>query len=220
MRLIQKIAATHLRRQKDGWTTLRKGDIPKYKESVWDMYVHTYTSIGMGASNPNELMEYDVWKIGFHQGTPVVFNLYKSTKYGLKSGLSGFDGSPAGKTLAVANQRSRFHQYGVYGEVSHKAKGIALAAGSPVVCPAYVGEVLSKTIKPADDGISYTRNITGIGTVEKVMVGQPKGIPTTDPKNPQCPPRAPRNASGRTASEQEDWEDLMAHYACMAEIDD
>jgi hypothetical protein len=97
-----------------------------------------------------------------------------------ESGASGSDGSPEGKQRAVHNIRTRFKQPGVYGEVSHKVKDIALAAGAPVVCVDYVSDILGKNITPVGDN-QYERSLSGVGRVVKVMVGKPRGVPQDCP---------------------------------------
>ncbi len=188
-----------------------------YTDQVWDMFVKTYSSIGLNMSNPRELHDADVWELcmGGGDNEPVAFTIYKSTAYGLKSILFGSDGSAEGKSLSVKNLRAKFHVSGYYGEVSHKVEAIALAAGAPAVCSAYVPAILGKHIQPEPDGLHYTRSITGVGNVTKIMLGNPRGIPTTDPKNPSCP------VAGRVAKyivyEESGGMDKLAHFACLVD---
>lgn len=154
---------------------------------VWDMYEETYSRIGMHIPNPQALLKYKVWDLTFgSDGEPVAFSLYKTTPFGLKSGLSGHDGSSAGKSAAVANLRSKYKQPGIFGEVSHKVKSIALAAGSPVICSAYADDVTGKDAEMVDP-ISYSRTLKGVGRVVKTLIGRPKGVPTTDEEGASCP---------------------------------
>lgn len=191
---------------------LSGGAKSEYLESVWEMYQQTYRTIGMHISNPNRLLEYDVWNLCFgSSNTPVSFTMYEKTTYGFKATLSGHDGSSLGKAQAVNSLRTRF-RLGVYGEVSHKVKDIVLAAGTPVICNAYVGEILGKQITPLSDGISYERTLAGIGKVTKVMVGEPRGVPTTNPHNPVCPIIENRVAS---ALNDEPDLDIGAHLSCL-----
>lgn len=189
------------------------GDREEFLDQVWEMYQITYRSIGAGVKNPRELLtEFPSWELCFgKEGTPVAFNLYKPTSFGMKSGLSGSDGSPEGKATTINGIRTKFKKPGYYGEVSHKVKDIALAAGSPVVCASHAERVLGKNVEPLEDGISYKRSISGVGSVVKVMVGMPKGIPTTDWNNPQCLLGATAAATEVTA---DDLADIGAHFAC------
>ena len=196
--------------------TVTGGDRTEYLDDVWQMYQKTYREIGMHLSSPSEMMHYDHWNLCIgSEGHPVSFGLYESTNFGKKATLSGHDGSAEGKSQAVMNLRTQFKRAGVYGEVSHKVRAIVLAAGSPVVCGAYVEGILRKPVQVLPDGINYTRNLKGVGQVTKTMVGIPKGIPTTDSHNPSCP------VEGVTASlEEDDLEadraGLDAHYSCLA----
>lgn len=151
------------------------------------MYVQTYSRIGLHIPNPQGLLKYEIWELNIVQGRPVAFTLYKKTPFGLKSGLSGHDGTSEGKRAAVHNLRTKFREGGIFGEVSHKVKAIALAAGAPVVCAAFADDVTGKQIELTDDPITYSRTLKGVGKVEKTMVGRPKGVPTTDAGNPMCP---------------------------------
>jgi hypothetical protein len=44
------------------------------------------------------------------------------------------------------------------------------------VCAKDAQKVLNKPTTPSEDGYHYYRNIAGVGNVEKIMVGRPKGI--------------------------------------------
>jgi hypothetical protein len=182
---------------------------------VWAMYEHTYRSIGMHLSEPQDLAEYDLWEVVFDGGVPVAFALYKSTPFGLKSALSGHDGSGAGKSAAVQDLKTKYLRSGVYGEASHKVLDIALSAGAPVVCAAFAPKVLRKDVEVnPENPLEYSRNISGVGRVMKSLIGSPKGIPTTDPRAPSCPvDLAGARLAGRFAhSEREAAEDRLNHY--------
>lgn len=162
----------------------------EYLDLIWDMYAKTYAKIGMHIRSPEIfLSKYPVWDLTMAQGVPVAFTLYKSTPFGLKSALSGHDGSSAGKSAAVSKLRNKYRQAGVFGEVSHKTKAIAIAAGAPVICAAYADDVTGKKIEiDPEDPISYTRVLKGVGPVKKTLAGRPKGVPTIDPSEAMaCP---------------------------------
>jgi hypothetical protein len=164
------------------------GDREDWEDRVFEMVVTTYQKIGVPVNQPRDLMEFDRWYLYLNtKDQPVAFTLTKTTTFGIKAGLAGSNGSSEGKRIAIANLRSNFFKSGHYGEVSHAVEGIATAAGAPVVCNAYAPKILGKPVEPHEDGIHYTRNISGVGTVQKVLVGKPKGIPTTDYNNPSCP---------------------------------
>ena len=191
----------------------------EWAEKVFEMVKITYSSIGVPAKNPRELMEFDLWVLNLGpEGTPIAFTLFKTTPYGLKAGLSGFDGSSLGKSTNVNNIRKKFTKQGVYGEVSHAVEGIATKAGAPAVCTAYVEGILKKKIEPLEDGIHYVRNITGVGPTKKVMVGYPKGIPVTDYFSPSCATVASKLASLPKEGCSEFF-DRCAHLSCVIHED-
>jgi len=200
----------------------------EYLDAVWDMYAKTYASIGLHIPSPSGLLKYGVWELDLgSDGKPIAFNAFKETPFGLKSGLAGHDGSSEGKRAAVTNLREKFKTSGVFGEVSHKVKDIAIAAGAPVVCAAYADDVTGKRIEIVGP-VTYSRQLAGVGKVEKTLVGRPKGVPTTDGVGASCPltnislAEAPgRNAAGKVPSllawgdglsaEEEAMYDLCSH---------
>jgi len=200
--------------------SLSGGARAKYKDAIWEMYETTYRSIGLHVRSPEEMMsKYKVWEVCLNkEGKPAQFSLFKPTPFGLKSGLSGHDGSPEGKSHAKAMIRSKFKQPGYYGEVSHKVEAMAVAAGTPAICAAYVDDITGKRIEGLSDGLHYKRNLGPVGTVTKMMVGRPKGVPVTDPTRPSCPLGDPmRIPLPRSASDEEcDYCDIDSHLACMA----
>lgn len=188
-----------------------------YLNAVWDMYTHTYKAIGLIVTSPFDLLsEFPIWELCLDaDNIPHAFGMSKPTPFGLKSGLSGHDGTPDGKSMALMMLRSKFKRPGFYSEMSHRALDIVLAAGAPVVCASYVSKILGKDVEPAEDGIHYKRNISGVGVVSKVMVGHPRGVNVTDYSNPHCPV-IKGMAMQATNGTSDDLADLAAHYACMA----
>jgi hypothetical protein len=184
----RRVASRYLRAASEKRVTGSARD--EYLDPVWDMYAKTYAKIGMHIRSPQILLsKYPIWDLTFDQGVPIAFTLYKQTPFGLKSGLSGQDGSPAGRKAAIHNLRTKFREGGVFGEVSHKVKDIALASGAPVVCAAYADDVTGKQIEiDPEDPISYLRVLEGVGPVKKTLVGRPKGVPVTSASNAlSCP---------------------------------
>lgn len=167
---------------------LRGNDRKPYWDAVWDMYVQTYRAIGLTITSPPGLDEFDTWDVCIDaEGHPRAFYLMKATAFGMKGGLRGSDGSSEGKRLTVDSIRRVYLQAGYYSELSHKVLEIALAAGVPVICAAHVPKVIGKQITPLEDGIHYQRNLPNVGMVTKVLVGHPRGIPTTSYRHPECP---------------------------------
>lgn len=197
----RRVASMYLRHLTASKEELTGGSRVPYLDIVFEMMERTYKSVGIPVSNPNTMLQkYPVWWLYMSGGQPVAFAVFKSTPYGLKGGLSGHDGSSEGRSAAVKAIRTKFKMDGVYGEVSHKVKDIALAAGAPRVPVEHVPEILGKPVEPTGDGYSYTRNISGVGRVEKVMIGKPRGIKT----------------GSDITSESDDMIDFHAHVACVA----
>lgn len=174
---------------------------------MWEMLQSTYASIGVKLGSPRELLDYPVWDLTFSEDVPVAFGVWSVTPYGLKAGLSGSDGSSVGKHIVVADLRDMFHRPGYYGEVSHKVEQIVLASGAPVVCNKEVPEILNKVIVPLEDGAHYTRNLSGVGQVTKVMVGNPKSVPTT--KSTETCRLDPKTGSNKISALE-----MMEHLGC------
>ena len=155
--------------------------------AVWDMVQATYAKIGLNVDTPNDLYEYNHWKLYEDGGSPVAFVLNKTTPYGEKLGLLGSDGSRAGRTAVKEYVAQSFFEAGNYAEVSHRMEDLALAADVPIVCAAFASDVLKKNVVPADDGVHYRRAIKNVGEVTKVLIGIPDGFPVTSSRHPQCP---------------------------------
>ncbi len=155
--------------------------------AVWAMVQTTYAKIGLIVDQPRELYEYDNWELFDDAGTWVAFVLSKTTPFGQKLGLAGSDGSRAGRTAVKEYVANSFFDVGRYAEVSHRMEELAVEAGAPLVCAAYASDVLNKHVAPARDGVHYRRVIKGVGEVTKVIIGLPRGIPTTSSDHPQCP---------------------------------
>lgn len=203
-----------LKRASQGWVDVKRGD---YMDQVWSMYEATYRQIGLSKANPSEMMtDYDVWQVFMKDETPIAFSLAKKTPFGVKTGLLGSDGSPEGKSAVKDYLRTNFKTSGHYGEVSHGVEKIVLAASPPVVCAVYADDVLKKPIAPEPDGLRYTRSLSGVGNVTKILVGKPKGVPTTSLNNPSCPAGPPPEVKLAT-DDGDDVCDLDAHLACQIE---
>lgn len=169
-----------------GWQRVR--DREAAVAVIWPMVVATYAKIGNPHRTPAELAEYDgEWVLHFTEGKPDAFQLTKRTRYGRKMGLGGSTGTLAAKVALKDFFVSFSNVEGGYGEVSHAVEAVVTKANVPAVCAWEVGAVLGKEIRVAADGLHYTRKITGVGEVTKVMVGRPRGVPTTRIQTPNCP---------------------------------
>jgi hypothetical protein len=177
LKIARYVCDGYLRKISSKKEIITGGTRNNYANEVYDIISLTYKSIGVPVSRPEDLLKYDVWEMSMDKdGSILAVSLWKKTSYGHKAGLSGHNGSSAGKSLAVKGIREKFKRDGYYGEVSHKVKDIALAAGAPTVPVEYVSDILNKTITPTKDN-HYKRSISGVGTVEKVMVGKPRYRP-------------------------------------------
>ena len=189
-------------------------------DQVWAMYETSYSRVGMHIPNAPGLLKYDKWEIAYDGDTPIAFNLYKTTKLGLKAGLVGSDGSSQGKSWVKGHVKRRFNRPGVYGEVSHGIE--RLTQGVPVVCAVHVPKVLQKPVAPEDDGVHYKRKLRGMGWVTKKLIGNPKGG-LSGPEG-ACPipahpgetlfPRDDADAAV-TASEEDGWMEAADHSGCQ-----
>lgn len=207
--------------QASGWKIVNPRDLDESdREAVWDMYVKTYTKIGLTQSSLSSMIsEYDVWELFSDGGQLRAFSVSRKTPFGTKSGLSGSDGSPEGKAAIKSYLINVYKRPGRYSEVSHVVEHLALSGGAPVVCPDNVETVLKKPIETHDDGIHYKRPITGVGLVTKIMVGTPRGVPITSAKNPSCELRTSGEEPANTYAGEEDPCDLDAHYSCQIDLE-
>jgi len=202
-----------------GWETVAKGS---YLDEIWKMYEATYRKIGLSKASPSEMVsDYDAWEVLKKDEVPIAFVVSKKTPFGMKLGLMGSDGSPEGKSAIKTYLTRSFDVPGRYGEVSHAVEKIVMGVKPPVVCAAYVDKVIRKNVDPSADSIHYTRPLSGVGNVEKVLVGRPNGVETTDSARPSCPVESPdRTAMGDDGwnEGQPDKTDLDSHYACQIEL--
>lgn len=166
---------------RDGWVILDRSEHQSYLPDIWDMYVKTYKRIGLTVKDPMTLInKYEIFYVHFDNGEPIAFNLFKRTGFGLKSALSGNDGSPAGRATSKAWIKTRWKSVpNFYAEVSGAVEHISIKSGAPVVCNAYVESVLGKPTDGLDeDNVHYHRNFGGHRHM-KIMIGKPRGIQST-----------------------------------------
>lgn len=204
------------RKQAADWQEVSRSDLsPDLLDRVWDMYKASYAKIGLKASSVDEMVsDYDVWRIAYEGDVPVAFSVATSTPFGVKSGLSGSDGSAAGKGILKKLYSTIYKQSGNYAEVSHAVEHIVTKSGAPVVCAVYAPMILKKKVDISEDGIHYSRNLQNVGKVTKVLVGRPRGIPTTDYDRPLCPATDPSmRQSGEI--EADTLADFDAHFSCL-----
>lgn len=178
---------------------LTRGRRLRWLPAVWAMLVRTYAEIGVPHRAPSELLaDYPAWDVSFDaDGQPRAFMLYKRTEKGLKSSASGSDGSLDGRDTIKDMIPRKFRTPGTYGEVSGAVERVVQKARVPAVCTAYVPDVIHKRIEAMPDGLHYAREITGVGRHVKVLVGRPRGVPTTTLEAAACPVPALANPRKR-----------------------
>lgn len=101
--------------------------------------------------------------------------IFKKTDFGKKNIAVGQDGSKEGKKALLEKYDKQYHQKGYYTEVSGKLSEILLNKFHvPFVNDkALVEQVIGKEVDWIGNGW-YKRNVSGVGTHEKIMVGLPK----------------------------------------------
>lgn len=209
---IRRIASTNVQR-------LSGSERNAAADQVWSMYQHSYEKIGMHVSNQQGLLAYDTWDVmNDDSGKPIAFNLYKSTPFGLKSGLLGSDGTSAGKAAVKQHVASRYETPGVYGEVSHAVEKIS--AHAPVVCAVKVADIIGKPVTVMPDGVHYKRALEGVGEVVKKMVGNPKGVESGSGDNCPVPEGTQTIAPGQTVAEGPDEHEAAEHCSCQIDLED
>ena len=149
-------------------------DVPFSATSeLFTTYLRTYEKLGTHLKNPMELFEYNRW-ILVRDGDDklVAFVIFKTTPWGLKLGVVGSDGSRRGKECLLALLTMALNVEGVYGEISPPLED-KLTNKIPLVSARTASKVLEKDIEPEADGYHYRRDIKGIGSQTKLLVGRP-----------------------------------------------
>lgn len=177
--------------QASGWQEVSKQEASLFMPEVWDMYVQTYSAIGLTQSSASEMLaDYNHYMLAMDGDKPIAFTFNKRTPHGVKLGLIGSDGSAEGKSY-VKSYLSTFHEKpGMYGEVSHAVEKLVMRSNPDVVCVDDAAEVLRKPIDPQEDGMHYKRNLPGVGNVQKIMVGNPLGVESKPLSSGACSSKA------------------------------
>lgn len=203
-----------LKEASGSWVTLSGNARKLHLDAVWAMYENTYAQIGMHLPNPQGLLKYDEWDLYIESGVPLAFSLGEKTRYGIKGSLCG--SYPKGKSALTPYFQRKYKSEGYYGEASNKLKDLFVSIDTPVVCGAFVTQVLGKTVEVLEDGISYTRSLSNIGKVTKVLFGRPRGIPVTTYQSPQCPlVESIRVVASTDIYDENSWMDAQNHVACL-----
>lgn len=182
-----------------------------YADIVWQMYVDTYSEVGLNMVSVADLLfEYSTWRLIFGSDNLRACVLFKETKFGKKSGAGIHDGTRAGKSAIIESIRKILFVPGYYAEVSHAVERIAVELNAPAVCVYDVPLVVNKPIEEVDS-LHYRREITNVGWVTKVLVGRPYGVNTTDSQNPTC--EIYRRNPPSVEYKEDDAADLDAHFS-------
>ena len=145
---------------------------------IWDMYEHTYKSIGLIVKSLSELT--GKYKVSLlidvdKDPMPDAFTIYKETRFGNKMVLAGTDGSREGKSALVKHKLSSLKKSGWFVEASHRLAEIFVDNNINIVdTQEKVEKVLGKKIKWLDDNGKYERTVGGSLKVVKQLFGKPK----------------------------------------------
>jgi hypothetical protein len=76
--------------QASGWKEISKQEASLFMSEVWDMYVQTYSAIGLTQSSASEMLaDYNHYMLAMDGDKPIAFSFGKRTQYGVKLGLLG-----------------------------------------------------------------------------------------------------------------------------------
>lgn len=149
-------------------------------ENVFELYEASYGSYkSQLISHSHGLLKYNRWIMFYDDDDPekriVCFGLFKTTNFGLKSGLTGSDGSKNGKRAVLSFKISSFNTQGVFGEISGRLEE-RIIKDVPAVTFEKAKAILEhfgKTDVKIKSGNHYSREIGNLGVVVKIMVGLP-----------------------------------------------
>lgn len=156
------------------WITLTTEEEKlKYLDELWNLYVNTYSHIGIHVTK-DQLLE-DNWAILDlnDDGKPEVAYSWKNTKYGYKITSFIHNGTRLAKRIVVEKMKELLNTDGWYAEISERPEDV-LSGHVPFVTNDIAKIVLyNKEIKPLDDGYHYVRVIGDLGEKTKVLAGKP-----------------------------------------------
>ena len=143
-------------------------------DNIFALYKKTYGKLGMREKNAYGFTKYNRWiLIRGNSNNLVAFVVFKTTQWGLKLVAVCQDGSREGKDAAITFVTKALNIKGVYGEVSPPLESV-LAGKVPEITVEQAREIIPhKLDQIAEDPNHYTREITGIGKITKLVVGKP-----------------------------------------------
>lgn len=160
-------------------------DFPQeYINQVFTLYEKSYQKYtkknnSQLISDPQGLLKYNRWILFYRESDPdknmVCFSLFKTTEFGLKSSLSGTNGSKEGKQSIISFKIRSFNTFGGFGEISDRLEELILKE-VPVVEFKTAKRILKglgkkEVIETSNN--HYKRKIGDLGIIEKIMVGLP-----------------------------------------------
>jgi len=160
-------------------------DFPlELKDQVFAVYENTYkqyinTTKNLLIPEPDGLFEYNRWILFYDDQDSdkkvISFLLFKTTNFGLKSGLTGSNGSYMGRKSVISFNINSFNSEGCYGEISDKLED-AILKHVPIVDFVIAKKILTylgklDVVQKEDN--HYSREIGNLGILTKIMVGIP-----------------------------------------------
>jgi len=154
-------------------------------EQVFTLYEGSYLAYKNEVNNqliPDSygLLKYNRWIMFYENNDPekkvICFCLFKTTDFGLKSSLTGSDGSKTGKRSVILFKIGSFNTHQVFGEISGKLEERILN-DVPVVAFKDAKRILAhlgKADVKKKSGNHYSRKIGSLGVIVKIMVGLPE----------------------------------------------
>ena len=175
--MASKIARVHL--EKGKWESSPPKQLDQdQQDKVWEIYDFTYAKLGKHLSSKSALMsKYDIFWVVDMDGDQQIdaFITYTQTPSGKKIGLMGSDGSKSAQKALLMRVGQSLLTEGWYAEVSKKFMRIAKRAGIPhIQDESVVSLVINKPLSWNAQTGSYTRNLEGLGEVEKYLIGKPR----------------------------------------------
>jgi|GEM_PF-1493544 len=154
------------------------GQVYAIYEESYRPYAKEYRQ-NMLISEPNGLYKYNRWILIYEDSDPnkkpICMVLFKTTEYGLKSGLMGSNGIKEAKKALILFKISSFNTQRVFGEISGALEE-RIIADVPIVTFENAKKILSKFGKKDVNQVDenhYSRCIGNLGIVTKIMVGIP-----------------------------------------------
>jgi len=177
IRLTKLVEAITLKKNK--WQPIPSSELKQFQKDIFDLIMTAYKPIGGhgGFKKPTDVNPEKIFKVINidNDPDPEAVVVTKKRAGGSKHVGLGHDGTKPAKRAVIQKKIKDLKTSGHYVEVSGKMYDILKSNGVPIVDDEKtVRKVLKgKDIEWHGDG-RYTRKITGLGNVTKVMMGKPK----------------------------------------------